>query len=221
MTNPRDRVVDAMLALSARRGYGDVTLADIAHDAGLSLADLRDLFPSKGAIVGGLIRRIDRRVLDDLRETIPDGTARERLFTVLSRRLEALEPYRDALAGMVDWARSDPMTLVALNREIVNSMRYMLEAADIECDGPAGALKLQGLAIAWSKAVDSWIAGGLSDGLTTLESELASGERYVAHAEEVARFSKPVFDAFSRLAEMAGWRAGRRRMDDDFPHPGA
>lgn len=221
MTNPRDRVVDAMLGLSARRGYGDVTLADIAHEAGLSLADLRDLFPSKGAIVGGLIRRIDRKVLDDLRETVPEGTARERLFTVLSRRLDALEPYRDALAGMVDWAKSDPMTLAALNREIVNSMRFMLEAADVECDGPAGALKLQGLAFAWSKAVDSWIAGGLSDGLTTLEAELSRGERYVAHAEEVARFSKPVFDAFSRLAEMAGWRAGRRRADDDFPHPGA
>ncbi len=221
MTNPRDRVVDAMLALAARRGYGDVTLADIAHDAGLSLSDLRDLFPSKGAIVGGLIRRIDRKVLDALRETIPDGTARERLYAVLSRRLEALEPYRESLAGMVDWAKADPLTLVALNREIVNSMRYMLEAADIECDGPAGALKLQGLAFAWSKAVDSWIAGGLAEGLTTLESELSRGEGYVAHAEDVARFSKPVLNAFTRLVEMAGWRAGRRRMDDEFPHPGA
>ncbi len=221
MKNPRDKVVDAMLVLAARHGYGDVTLGDIAHEAGLSLADLRDLFPSKGAIVGGLIRRIDRKVLDSLREAAPDGTARERLFTVLSRRLEALDPYRDSLAGLMDWARGDPLTLTALNREVVNSMRYMLEAAEIECDGPSGALKLQGLAFSWAKVIDAWISGGLADGLNALDAELTRGERYVAHAEDVARFSQPVFDALSRLAEMAGWRGGRRHPDDDFPHPGA
>ena len=57
---PRNRVIDATLRLAARREFSDVTLTDIAHEADISLADLRDLFPSKGAIIGAFSRRIDR-----------------------------------------------------------------------------------------------------------------------------------------------------------------
>ena len=155
MTSPRDKVVDATLALAASRDFSEATLSDIAHRAGISLADLRDLFPSKGAIIGGFTRRIDRQVLDALAGVNLTEPARDRLQTVLTKRLEALEPYRDAIASIVTWAKADPLILSALNREIVNSMRYMLEAADMESDGPVGALKLQGLALAWSRVIDA------------------------------------------------------------------
>lgn len=51
MSSPRERVVDAALVLATRRDYGDVTLSDIAHEANISLAELRELFPSKGPLL--------------------------------------------------------------------------------------------------------------------------------------------------------------------------
>ena len=222
MTSPRDKVVDATLALAASRDFSEATLSDIAHHAGISLADLRDLFPSKGAIIGGFTRRIDRQVLDALAGINLTEPARDRLQTVLTKRLEALEPYRDAIASIVTWAKADPLILSALNREIVNSMRYMLEAADMESDGPVGALKLQGLALAWSRVIDAWLAGDHFDGVNAIEKELARGERYVGHAEELERLTRPARDMFTKLIGLAGGERSRHTTsDDDYPHPHA
>lgn len=216
----RNRVIDATMKLAARRDFGDVSLTDIAHEADISLADLRELFPSKGAIVGGFSRRIDRQVLDNFSGMNSHDPARDRLYDVLRKRLEALEPYRDALASIARWAARDPLTSTALNRETVNSMRFMLEAADIDCDGPVGALKLQGLAMAWGRVLDAWFQDGFSFALETLDREIARGERYVEHVEDFARITRPFTDAANRLFD---WGSGMRRRhhDDDHPHHSA
>ncbi|PPD45350.1 MAG: TetR family transcriptional regulator [Methylocystis sp.] len=216
-------MIDATLGLAARREFGDVSLTDIAHEAGVPLADLRDLFPSKGAIVGGLSRRIDRQVLERVSAKNSHDPARDRLYEVLRARLEALEPHKDALASIARWSARDPLTGSALNRETVNSMRYMLEAADIDCDGTVGSLKLQGLALAWGRVLDAWFENGFSFALETLDREIARGERYVEHVEDFARVTRPFADIANRLFEIGGGGFRRRRSsaDDDYPHPSA
>jgi AcrR family transcriptional regulator len=216
----RNRVIDATLRLAARRDFGDVSLTDIAHEADISLAEMRDLFPSKGAIIGGFNRKIDREVLEALADQDSHDPARDRLYEVLRKRLEALEPYREALSSIARWAARDPLTGTALNRETVNSMRFMLEAADIDCDGPVGSLKLQGLALAWGRVLDAWFQDGFSFALETLDREIARGERYVEHVEDIARITRPFTDMANRLFEIGGLRR-RHAADDDYPHPGA
>ncbi len=215
---PRNRVIDATLRLAARREFSDVTLTDIAHEADISLADLRDLFPSKGAIIGAFSRRIDREILDALPKEASHEPARERLYDVLRRRLEALEPYREALASVARWAARDPLTATALNRETVNSMRFMLEAADIDSDGPVGSLKLQGLAFAWGRVLEEWFEGDVHDALSTLDRELARGERYVDRAEDFARLTRP-FYSFAQSFFGGRTKRGRDEGDEDgHPH---
>jgi AcrR family transcriptional regulator len=216
----RNRVIDATLRLAARRDFGDVSLTDIAHEADISLAEMRDLFPSKGAIVGGFNRKIDREVLEAIGGQDSHDPARDRLYEVLRKRLEALEPYRDALSSIARWAARDPLTGTALNRETVNSMRFMLEAADIDCDGPVGSLKLQGLALAWGRVLDAWFQDGFSFALETLDREIARGERYVEHVEDFARITRPFTDMANRLFEIGGLKR-RHATDDDHPHPSA
>ncbi|MGE5369675.1 MAG: TetR/AcrR family transcriptional regulator [Chloroflexota bacterium] len=217
----RNRVIDAAMKLAGRRDFGDVSLSDIAFEADISLADLRDLFPSKGAIVGGFSRRIDRQVMDDFSAKNSHDPARDRLYEVLRKRLEALEPHRDALDSIARWAARDPLTAAALNRETVNSMRFMLEAADIDCDGPVGSVKLQGLAMAWGRVLDAWFLDGFSFALETLDREIARGERYVEHVEDFARITRPFADMANRLFEWGGGARRRHSTDDDYPHPQA
>ncbi len=219
--NPRDRVIDATLRLAARREFGDVSLTDIAHEAEIPLADLRDLFPSKGAIVGGLSRRVDRQVLERVSAKNSHDPARDRLYEVLRARLETVEPIREALASVARWAARDPLMGTALNRETVNSMRFMLEAADIDSDGPVGSLKLQGLALAWGRVLHAWFENGFSFALETLDREIARGERYVEHVEDFARITRPFADVANRLFELGGMRRRRESADDDYPHPSA
>ena len=71
----------------------------MAREAGVSLAEFRDLYPSKGAVLGGFARMIDRKVLEGGTDDLADETARERVFDVLMRRIDALAPYKAALRG--------------------------------------------------------------------------------------------------------------------------
>ena len=93
----RDAVVDALMDLASDRPWNDIELNDLAEAAGVTLSELRDLFPSKGAVLGAFSRRIDKQVLEGTSDDLREEPARERIFDVLMRRFDALEPYKQAL----------------------------------------------------------------------------------------------------------------------------
>lgn len=207
----RDRIVEALMRLAGRRAFEDIAIGDIAHEAGVSLADFREHFVSKGAVLAAFSRKIDRLVLDELSGRYASEPAKERLYDVLLRRLEAMEPYRNALEGVSQWVTTDPLAAAALNRQVVNSMRFMLEAADIDSEGTLGALKLQGLAIAWWRVLGVWFEDRDVDLCRTkaaLDRELSRSETVIERIEDVTRLTSPL-----RGLARAVFRgfAGRRR----------
>src|SRR5271165_6447944 len=142
----RGKIVDALMELAAERRFEDISVRDICKTAGVTLADFRDAFASKGAVLAGFSRRIDRAVLAEQGEELADETPRERLFDILMRRLEAMTPYREGVREIGAWLRRQPAAALAMNQVVVSSMRFMLEAAGIDVEGgAAGAIKLQGL----------------------------------------------------------------------------
>jgi AcrR family transcriptional regulator len=206
--DPRARIVDALMSLAAERRFEEISIRDICEQAKLSLADFRDAFPSKGAILAGFARRLDRAVLAVENEETTHAAPRERLFDVLMRRLDAMAPHREALREISAWLRRDPMAALAMNQSLLNSMRFMLEAAGIESGGMAGALKVQGLALAWGRIVGVWLNDtepDLSKTMAELDRALTRGERAVAEVERLERFAAP----FKSLALAALERRGR------------
>ncbi len=153
---PRDRIVDALMALAADQPWERITLPMIAQEAGVTLGELRDAFPSKGAILGGFARRIDRIVLDGTGQDMLGEPARERVLDVMMRRLDALAPYKQALKAISRHARRDPLMLAALNQVALNSWRYMLAAADIDTEDSLGMVKVQGAAVVFARTLDVW-----------------------------------------------------------------
>jgi AcrR family transcriptional regulator len=209
----RARIVDALLALAAERAFEDISLSDIAGKAGVTLADFRDAFPSKGAVLAAFTRRIDRIVLEKRSDDLAGEAPKERLFDVLMRRLDAMAPYKEGLRGISRWLRREPMAALAVNQLVVNSMRFMLEAAGIESEGTVGALKLQGLAFAWARVLDVWFDDDEADlpkTMAALDRELRRGERLVSRAESLDRLAAPL-RAFGRVAFET-----RRRARDAF-----
>jgi AcrR family transcriptional regulator len=211
MGDARSAIVEAMMKLAAERRFEDISIRDIAAQAGVSLADFRDAFPSKGAVLAGFSRKIDRAVLATPLGELSSSSKRDRLFDVLMRRLDALAPYRDALRGIFAWLRRDPSALIEVNRLTVNSMRFMLEAAELDSDGPAGAVKLQGLALAWGRVFQIWLDDSPPDFAKTmaaLDRELTRGERLVSGLD---RLASPL-QALARIG-------ARRRERDETPAP--
>ncbi len=206
--DPRSRIVDALMTLAAERSFENITIRDVCATADVSLADFRDAFPSKGAVLAAFSKRIDRVVLAHPEGEMVTESPRERLFDVLMRRLDAMAPYRAALREISAWARRDPIAAVSLNQVLVNSMRFMLEAAGIDSEGSTGALKLQGLAIAFARVMSVWLDDSepeFSKTMAALDKELTRGERMVSGLDRLDRLAAP----FKQIARAAMERRPR------------
>lgn len=202
---PRDRVVDALMALATEMEWDRIGLNEISARANLSLLELRDLFPSKGAILGAFARRIDHEVLSQ-NQGDPDRPIAERLLDVMMLRFRALQPYHAALKAMAPALARDPLSLSALNQVALNSMRYMLAAAGIDGEGPLGFVKTQGAVLAFARAMEVWFRDETPDHADTrhfLEGEIRRGGFIVNRIEDVMRAGHPIFDMMSRIAKGA------------------
>lgn len=208
--DPRRAAIDALMALSAEGPWKDIGLSDIAGRAGLKLSQLRGLFPSKGAILAAYSRQIDQAVLDGIDEGMSGEPARERLFDVLMRRIDALAPQKAAIENISKAFAVDPLSLAAWNRVVTNSMQWMLVAADIDAEGPLGAVRAQGLALAWSRILKVWLKDddeGLAATMKEVDRQLRSGERWMERADDLFQIFKP----FCRIAERSHERRARMR----------
>jgi AcrR family transcriptional regulator len=195
-TDPKTAIIEALLELAGERSWEDINISDVAQRANITLSVFRDHFPSKGAVLAAFSRKIDKQVLDGTTADLIGEPAKERLFDVLMRRLDALAPYKLGIEGIVEWARRDPMAAAALDRLEVNSMRFMLEAAGIDSEGPVGALKLQGLVFAWLRVLRVWFRDedpALAATMAELDRALTRGGRFVARAEDLNRLTAPLF----------------------------
>ena len=225
--DPRARLVDALMRLAGERTFEDITIRDVCAAAQVSLADYRDAFPSKGAILAGFSRRIDRAVLEGTTDDLMGEPARDRLFDVLMRRLDAMAPYRAALREIAAWVRRDPIAAYRMNQAVLNSMRFMLEAAGIDSEGSTGALKLQGLVIAWARIMDIWLEDSepeLSRTMAALDRELTRGEKMVQGIEQLDRLASPLkaiaraaMDARARARDSFRRRPGESASSEDAP----
>jgi hypothetical protein len=91
----------------------------------------------------------------------------------------------------------------------------MLEAAGIDSEGSVGALKLQGLVIAWMRILDVWFRDddpGLSRTMSALDRELTRGGRLVSRAEDLHRLSTP-FRSVARALMQGRPRFGGRMRE--------
>ncbi|MEH3120137.1 MAG: TetR/AcrR family transcriptional regulator [Methylorubrum populi] len=193
--HPREAAVEALMRLAAEQPWNDIEIGDIAREANLSLADLRELFPSKGAVLGGLSRIVDRAVLEAETDDLADEPSRERLFDVLMRRLDAMAPYKTALRRIAFALRGDPLSMLALNGVALNSHRYMLAAAGIDTEGPLGRLKIQGTVIAFARTVEVWLEDddpALARTMAKLDREIRRGETVMERADDARRLTAPL-----------------------------
>jgi AcrR family transcriptional regulator len=177
----RDRIIDATLALIAQQGWRHLSLAAIAAEAGLPIVSLYRTLRSKPAILCAFTRRIDEAVLSQPVEPEADERPRDRLFDMLMRRFDALQPYRSALEVLGRELRADPPAALAAGAGLLRSMRWMLEAAGIPTDGLGGALAVNLTAAAYGATLRVWLRDDTPDlapTMATLDRRLRGIERW-------------------------------------------
>ncbi len=186
----RDKIIDALLALLAERRIERISLSDVAERAGLSLRECRAQFDTLLGVLAGFTRRIDEQVLGQDSDEAAEESPRERLFDVLMRRFEALAPHKEAIRSLARSARCNPPLALALNGLTVRSQQWMLEAAGISTAGLRGAIRSQGTACFYAKAMRTWLDDddpGLSRTMAALDRELGRGARWARRLDDLCR----------------------------------
>ena len=190
-----DRIIDAALALIPTEGWRGLSLAAIAAAAGLPILQVYRVFRSKRAILGGLFRRIDEIVLADPPIPEPDERPRDRLFDLLMRRFDALQPYKAALDVLSRELPGDPVTALCAGSSLLRSVRWLLEAADISTDGIRGAIIVRLVAAAYLSTMRVWRSDDSSDlgrTMAALDARLRRIERWFVPARRERSGGEPV-----------------------------
>jgi len=203
----RERIIAAFMALLADKSIEQIGFAEIAKAAGVSLSELRGQFGSTLAMFAAQVKETDRAVLAGADDDMTEEPPRERLFDVLMRRLEVLEPHKAAVRSLTRSAMRNPGLAFALNGLAVRSQQWMLTAADIDAAGPRGMVRAQGLAVLFASVLRTWVDDddpGLARTMATLDRALARGQRWSGFLDDVLR-----------IPQRLGRRRRRRRDADD------
>lgn len=202
----RTRIIDALLTLLGTEPLERIGLDDIAKAAGISLADLRGEFSSVTAILAAHMKDVDRKVLSADTADMTEEPARERLFDVLMRRLDAHAGHKSAIRSLMRSTLCNPPLALVMNGLAARSMSWMMTAAGISAAGPKGALRAQALTLMYVRVLSVWANDedpGLARTMAALDRELARAERWSGMLDTM--FAIP-----ERL-RAGRWRATRRR----------
>jgi AcrR family transcriptional regulator len=213
-TTSKGRILAAALALAAERPWREISLADIAEKADVSLVDLKASFDSKAEMLAAFSSLVDDEMLRRTPRRTPDQSARDALFEVIMSRFDALGPYRAALQSIAGSGFAD----IAHLRAIMNAQHWMLAAAGVNTDGPVGVARAAGLATVYASVFRTWLDDedpGFARTMAALDRRLRRGESALARMDEVC-------SGAHRLASaILPGIFGRRRTTPPPPQPEA
>jgi len=181
-------LIETALKLAAERGWAELSLAEIAEAADLPLSKVYEVFSSKQAILEAFARRIDGLVLAGQEAEAEDGSARDRLFDVMMRRFDALQPYKAGLGNLLYDQGRDPLAALCGIGQLMRSMALMLEAARIPSGGLRGLLRTKGLAAIYLATLRVWLRDESAD----MAKTMATLDGYLRRVEACAgRLRRP------------------------------
>jgi ubiquinone biosynthesis protein COQ9 len=172
----KGRIVAALLRLASERKWDAISMLDIAEGAGMSLTDVRKEFQRKSEMLSSFGHMVDDDVLRKAPRRPSAQAPRDAIFEVVMSRFDALQPYRAALKSASDGGALDGSLLKSLLR----SQAAMLQAAGVNTEGPSGAVRVAGLAGAFTRTFHAWLDDtdpGQARTMAMLDRQLRSGER--------------------------------------------
>ncbi|WP_149536899.1 TetR family transcriptional regulator [Siccirubricoccus phaeus] len=176
------KLVTGLWQVVAAHGWHGVTMRRIAEASGVAPAEIRRRCPGPLALLCLHGRVVDQLVLEG---TVADPTssARDRLFDVIMRRIDAMQPHREGVLRLLRDVRRDPLLGLFLLTALPRSMAWMLEAAGISTAGLPGLARAKGLTAVWLATMRAWE----KDASTDLGATMAALDRALDRAEQVAK----------------------------------
>ena len=174
-------LIGAAFTLAAERGWHHVSVAAAAQAADLPLARARERFPGRHMILLRFGRLADQAALA---EATLEGSARDRLFGLLMRRIDALQSHRAGMLALLGSLPARPRTALWLAFATRRSMQWMLEASGIRTGGLRGELRVKGLMAVWLWTISAW----RTDQTEHLDVTMTALDKALSRTEQIAGF---------------------------------
>ncbi|UPT61916.1 MAG: hypothetical protein M0D54_16175 [Hyphomonadaceae bacterium JAD_PAG50586_4] len=169
----------AALSLARSAPWREVTLIRLADAAARPVSDFYGA--TLGEAVDCVEEAFDRAIADATDELDPKQTVRDRLFELIMRRFEAMEPHREAVLAMEHGLDRDPTLMASAHQRHVRCARWVLAIAGMEADGMTGQARAQGLGVIIGQARAAWRGDSAGDFAKTM----ASLDKNLRRAEEM------------------------------------
>ena len=169
----------AALSVAGETPWRELTLAKLAHAAARPVSDFYGA--SLGEAVDCVEEAFDRAIADNTDQLDPSQSVRDRLFELIMRRFEAMEPHRKAVLSMEHGLDRDPTLMAAAHQRHVRCARWVLALAGLEADGMTGQARAQGLGVIIGQARAAWRGDDAGDFAKTM----ASLDKNLRRAEEM------------------------------------
>ncbi len=179
-------IVSAAFRLAATRPWSEVKLSDVAAEADMSLADLAGVIGGKADILQLYGRQLDAKMLASLETDPVSGSAHDRVFDILMRRLELMDGDKAAIRSIVEAPAGSLPDYARLAGSLMQSQDWVLSAAGIEDTGLRGAMKTTGLALVYVRTVRVWARdddAGLARTMAQLDRSLRDGADWIKRLE--------------------------------------
>jgi ubiquinone biosynthesis protein COQ9 len=197
------RIRQAAFALAERMPWHEITLAAIAQQSNLSISALMRHAETKATILRDFARDIDEAMLLVFERYPAEGEAHERLFDVVLKRLEIMQPYRQVIASVMKRPVADPGEAASLLQSLAATVGWIAAAARVEDEPAWQSFGRVGLGRAYVKALSAWIADddpGLSRTMAALDRALRDWAQFSGRAGSVMT----VLGGLARAAGAAG-----------------
>ena len=194
-------LIASAFRLAGERGWAQVSVAAAARAAALPLHEARARFPAKPVLLLRFGRIADQAALMDVPA---DGPVRDRLFDLLMRRFDVLQAHRAGVLALLRALPADPPTALLLALATRRSMRWMLEAVDVNTRGLRGELRVRGLIGVWLWTVRAWERDDTADLSTTMAALDTALQRAERAASWLGGGTRRVAGDVSAEAELTG-----------------
>jgi len=169
----------AALSVATATPWREVTLLRLADAANRPVSDLYGA--SLGDALDCVEEAFDRAIADNMDQLDPAQSVRDRLFELIMRRFEAMEPHRAAVMAMEQGGDRDPTLMAAAHQRHVRCARWVLALAGLEADGMTGQARAQGLGVIIGQARAAWRGDDAGD----FNKTMASLDKNLRRAEEM------------------------------------
>ncbi len=210
-----ERIVDTTLELAGEVGWTGVRLRRVAERLQVTGAELRAHFRDLDAVADAWLARADRPMLSAPEAGFAGLPARERLFRVITRWLDALAGHR-AVTGQILAAKLYPVHVhhnVALVMWVSRTVQWIREAALLDGGGRRKQVEEIGLTLLFIATLRRWVrdeSPGQADTRDFLARRLAAADGLMARLWPPPAAAPPGADTPSKPRDGPKRRAKKR-----------